>query len=132
MGVVIAMLTAWGVPEADMNPILIVVLVAIFFVLLSRSFLRRGDISGADARALVERGAKLVDVRTAAEYAGGHLPGAIHHPLQELGARARSLGPKDGPVVVYCLSGHRSRQAKRLLLASGFTAVNDLGAMRHW
>ncbi len=115
-----------------MNPLLLVVIAAVVLFVLSRSFLRRGDITGADARALVAAGACLVDVRTAAEYAGGHLPGAVNLPLHEIGGRAGRLGDKAGPVVVYCMSGHRSQQAKRMLRAQGFTDVRDLGAMRYW
>lgn len=116
----------------DMTPILIVAIAAIVLFVLSRSFLRRGDISSADARALVAAGARLVDVRTAPEYAGGHLPDAVNLPLHEIGAHAGRLGDKSAPVVVYCMSGHRSQQAKRVLMAQGFRVVHDLGAMRYW
>lgn len=43
----------------------------------------------------------LVDVRPAAEYAVGHLPGAINIPVAELDARAGEL-PADREVVAYC------------------------------
>ncbi|MFI5370210.1 MAG: rhodanese-like domain-containing protein [Candidatus Eisenbacteria bacterium] len=115
-----------------MSPFLLLLAAAIVILLLSRSFMRRGDVTGAEARALVEGGARLLDVRTAAEFAAGHLPGAVNIPLQELDRRVRELGPKDAGIVVYCLSGHRSQRAHGMLVAGGFTAVHDLGAMRHW
>ena len=115
-----------------MNPFLLglVVLVAILF--LPRLLARRGDVSGAEAREMVQRGARLVDVRTAGEFAAGHLPGAVNIPLHELDRRARELGAKERPIVVYCLSGHRSQRARAILAAGGFSAVRDLGAMRFW
>lgn len=88
--------------------------------------------TGEEARRLVEAGARLLDVRTAGEYRAGHLPGAVHIPLQELERRMKEAGPRDGTVVAYCLSGARSAHAKRLLLAHGFTRVHDLGAMSRW
>ena len=93
---------------------------------------RLGTISSAKARALVAGGAKLVDVRSPAEFAGGHLEGALSAPLGELEQRAESLGPKDAPIVVYCASGMRSASAKRLLQSRGFNNVHNLGGMGRW
>jgi phage shock protein E len=93
---------------------------------------RKGNVRGEEARKLVAEGARLLDVRTAGEFAAGHLPGALIIPLGELERRLDSLGAKDRPIVVYCHSGQRSGLAKRLLLANGFTAVHDLGAMSSW
>ena len=51
---------------------------------------------------LINKGAQLVEVLPAAEYADEHLPGAISIPLKELNRdRVRELDP-DRPVVVYC------------------------------
>ncbi len=47
------------------------------------------------------RGAQLVEVLPAPEYAEEHLPGAISLPLKQLDATAARLDP-DRPVVVYC------------------------------
>jgi len=54
------------------------------------------------------RGAKIIDVREPAEYAGGHLPGAVNIPLAELTLRAELSA---APVVVVCASGGRSARA---------------------
>lgn len=93
---------------------------------------RKAGTSGADARSLVEHGARLVDVRTAEEYASGHLEGAINVPVQELAARIGELGPTDGSIVVYCRSGARSARAAESLRRAGFTSIHDLGAMSRW
>jgi rhodanese-related sulfurtransferase len=51
---------------------------------------------------LINKGAQLVEVLPAAEYADEHLPGAISIPLKELNRdRVRELDP-DRPIVVYC------------------------------
>ena len=93
---------------------------------------RRGDVRGEEARKLVAGGAQLLDVRTSGEFAAGHLPGAVNIPLGDLERRMHSLGPRDRPIVAYCQSGQRSALAKRLLMANGFTAVHNLGAMSSW
>ena len=95
-------------------------------------FTKGGDTSGAQARELVHAGARLVDVRTPAEFAAGHLPGAINIPVQELADRLAELQPKDTPVVLYCRSGRRSSTAARTLKSAGFAAVHDLGSMGRW
>ena len=83
-----------------------------------------------EARALVQGGARLVDVRTPEEFAAGHLEGALNVPVDALQGRALAeLAPTDAPVVVYCRSGKRSARAKAELEALGFTRVHDLGPM---
>ncbi|MBS2028134.1 MAG: rhodanese-like domain-containing protein [Deltaproteobacteria bacterium] len=95
-------------------------------------FKRLGQIGGERAHALVQSGAKLVDVRTPSEFQAGHIPGAVNVPLQELGSRAGSLGEKTRPVVLYCASGARSAMARSRLKGLGFTQVFNLGAMSRW
>lgn len=93
---------------------------------------RLGKVAPAQAKALVQEGAKLIDVRSRAEFAGGHIEGAINVPVQDLERRVNELGPKDAVYVVYCASGMRSARAKGILRASGRTNVHDLGAMSRW
>ncbi len=97
---------------------------------LVRSF--TGKVAPEKARALVADGAKLVDVRSPAEFSAGHVDGAINVPVQELAQRAGELGDKAKPVVVYCASGMRSASAVRILARAGFSQVHDLGAMARW
>ncbi len=96
-------------------------------------FLRsRGSLSGAEARKLVSEGAALVDVRSRAEFASGHLEGARNIPVDELPRRLSELGAKGKPVVLYCASGIRSASASRSLRNSGFSQVHNLGPLRRW
>ena len=90
-------------------------------------------ISSDEAKALVKQGALLLDVRTPAEFSGGHVEGAVNIPVQELDAKLASVpAKKDQPIVVYCHSGRRSASAKQMLEKAGFTKVSDLGAMTNW
>jgi rhodanese-related sulfurtransferase/rubrerythrin len=74
----------------------------------------------------------LLDVRQAAEYEAGHLPGAVFIPLAELPERLDELDP-GRPIVVYCASGLRSRGATALLAHSGFAEVHNLtGGLNAW
>lgn len=90
------------------------------------------DVDGTRARQLVESGALLVDVRTPAEFADRHLPGAINVPVQELAGRLSELEPKTRPVVLYCRSGNRSGHAAAQLASAGFAEIYDLGAINSW
>lgn len=67
-----------------------------------------------------------LDVRTAEEYARGHVPGFINIPLHELRERIGEL-PQGKPVYVHCLSGLRSYVACRILTGSGFECCNISG-----
>jgi rhodanese-related sulfurtransferase len=115
-----------------------IVLVVIGAVILAvgavgyRTFFRGRELPGAEARGLVAAGARLLDVRSPEEFEGGHLPGAVNVPVQELDRRLAEVGATDHDVVVYCRSGHRSARAAQLLRAQGFTKVHDLGAMSAW
>ncbi|MBX3259736.1 MAG: rhodanese-like domain-containing protein [Labilithrix sp.] len=90
----------------------------------------QATIGGARARELVAGGAKLVDVRSAAEFADEHVDGAENVPVDAIGER--ELGPTDTPIVVYCHSGRRSARAASALRARGYTNVYDLGGMSSW
>ena len=85
-----------------------------------------------DAHQAVASGARLVDVRTAEEYAGGHVEGAINIPVAQVASRLAEIGPPTTPVVVYCRSGARSAAAAQTLRAAGYDQVLDLGAMGNW
>ena len=79
-----------------------------------------------DYTALIKDGAQLVDVRTPAEFLNGHIDRAVNLPLQKADALISSLR-KDKAVIVYCASGNRSQQARKLLESNGFREVYDAG-----
>lgn len=115
----------------DVWAILPVIGVALIAVLLVGGLGSKAD--PHKVKALVEKGARLVDVRTKDEFSSGHLDRALNIPVGELERRLPELeGDKRGPVVVYCASGLRSASAKRILLRAGFEDVHDLGGMSRW
>ncbi len=69
----------------------------------------------------------LLDVRTPAEYAEGHIPGAINIPHTEIAARIGELsGARERDLVVYCRSGNRTEQALAALRKAGFSRLFHL------
>ncbi len=60
------------------------------------------EVNREEVRALLDRGAQLVEVLPRAEYEEEHLPGAINIPLKELGEETVRQLDRDAPVIVYC------------------------------
>ena len=89
-------------------------------------------VSVAEAAALRDDGALVLDVREPDEWAAGHIPGATLIPLGELSSRAGELA-RSHRIVVVCRSGNRSAEGRDILLAAGFSAVTSLdGGMTDW
>ena len=109
---------------------------ALALLLLTLVFVKRrvssGFVDAVLAHQLVADGAPLIDVRSPAEFASGHIDGARNIPLAQLRMRSNEVGAKDSPVVVYCRSGMRSAKAKSVLEAAGFTRVHNLGGQDRW
>lgn len=69
----------------------------------------------------------VLDVRTPAEFAAGHVPGARNIPHDQLAARLGELATlRDKPVVLYCRSGRRTLLAEDTLRTAGFTQLLHL------
>lgn len=74
----------------------------------------------------------VLDVRTSPEHAAGHVPGALHIPIEELRGRRAEI-PQDRPVITYCAVGMRGYLSERILRQSGFSDVRNLsGGFRTW
>jgi phage shock protein E len=76
----------------------------------------------------------VLDVRAPADYAQGHIPGAINIPQEELAARVAELeGARERDIVVYCGTGKRTAQALQVLEKSGFRRIFHLkGDFTRW
>ncbi|MBE2251616.1 MAG: rhodanese-like domain-containing protein [Myxococcus sp.] len=111
-----------------MKRFLLVILAALA---LGTSACASPGITPADAKALVQKGAALVDVRSPEEFASGHIEGAVNIPIDQLDARKGEL-KKDADIVLYCRSGARSERGRVLLSGAGYTKVYNLGAMSNW
>ncbi|MBS0395911.1 MAG: rhodanese-like domain-containing protein [Proteobacteria bacterium] len=79
-------------------------------------------------------GLVVLDVRTPAEYAAGHVPGAINVPHDQVAARLAELAPyRDKDLVVYCGTGRRAGLALAVLGEHGFTRLGHLeGDWQAW
>jgi thioredoxin len=75
----------------------------------------------------------LLDVRTAGEFGGGHLPKATNIDFRspDFANKIKDL-PKDKPVFVYCLSGGRSAQAAEIMRKEGFQVTELQGGYLKW
>lgn len=81
--------------------------------------------------AQVPADAYLLDVREPGEWEAGHVPGAVHIPLGDLGARYTELA-QDRPLYVICRSGARSDRAAQALAGAGWDASNVSDGMIGW
>lgn len=77
---------------------------------------------------LVKQGAVIIDVRSPAEFKGGHVQGAVNIPLQSLQA-SMSKVPINKTIITCCASGMRSGSAKSILKAAGYDVHNGGGWM---
>jgi rhodanese-related sulfurtransferase len=80
----------------------------------------------SDLKAIIEEGAFLVDVRTAGEYAEGHVSRSVNIPLDKIPGQLAKFKNKKN-IIVFCRSGARSSQAKSILEQNGFTNVINGG-----
>jgi phage shock protein E len=97
------------------------------------AFAAQPPLSPADAHAAIvaENPPQVLDVRTAEEFAAGHVPGAVLIPHDQLATRLAELD-RDRPVLVYCRSGRRSTLAETLLETEGFDVRQIDGSWLRW
>lgn len=73
---------------------------------------------------LISQGGIIVDVRTPAEFKGGHIKGSKNIPLDTISAKAGGLKKLNKPIILCCASGMRSGQATSILKSKGIEAFN--------
>jgi rhodanese-related sulfurtransferase len=108
--------------------------VAVVFLTLGSSAAATDAVTPAEAAAMIKqkKDLQLIDVRTEAEYADGHLAGAKLIPVQELEQRVAEIDKKK-PVLLYCRSGHRSGNALKILQDHGYAQAKHLeGGIKAW
>lgn len=76
----------------------------------------------------------LLDVRTADEYAEGHIEGAtlIDQKQEDFMEKAKAALPIDKTIAIYCRSGRRSANAAGKLADVGYKCVNLKGGIIAW
>lgn len=100
-----------------------------FDELFQKAMIRR--VQPALAKALLDDGHGLLDVRYEEEFEESRIPGCVLVPLHELRRRVTELDPSR-PYLVYCKGGSRSAVATLLLRQRGFDAVSIDGGLRDW
>lgn len=81
-----------------------------------------------DYKQLMKEGGVVVDVRSKAEYSGGHIKGSKNIPLPSLNSGIGLPKDKDKPIITCCASGMRSASAKSVLRTKGYTNVHNGGS----
>lgn len=112
---------------------LIVAIIALVYELRTRALGATG-ISNNEAIGLHNKGALVLDVRTAEEFAAGHIVNARNITLETLNNQLDSIKKyREKPVIVVCEAGNRSAQAVKQLKAQGYTTVFNLnGGLAAW
>ena len=101
------------------------------------------ECSVADAHDCVNSDTLLIDIREAAEFQRGHIPGAVHlprgllefeiHGLVEKMRVDQNAAPDDQPIVLYCGTGGRSSLAAETLAVIGYKNVRSMsGGLVAW
>lgn len=85
------------------------------------------------ARTIADTTVLLIDARTPAEYAAGHIPGAMN--IDVTGSRFDEQVARldrTRPVAVYCRSGNRSKTAARKFASQGFRVYELDKGLNGW
>jgi rhodanese-related sulfurtransferase len=78
-------------------------------------------------------GTQVIDVRTPAEFAEGHLEGAVNIDVEDPSFAARIADLQPGTFAVYCRSGNRSQSAVAQMADAGLGSIHELdGGIIAW
>ncbi|MBC2606757.1 rhodanese-like domain-containing protein [Pelagicoccus albus] len=103
----------------------LLILAAVIFYVLKQ----RGQMNSEEAKAALEKGAVIIDVRTQQEYMSGSVPGALNFPLNEVVARVSKRFPDKKTVLLcHCASGMRSASAVSQLKQAGYANAHNIGS----
>jgi rhodanese-related sulfurtransferase len=117
----------------DTASTILVSVIAIYLIFKLFGFLGRLGIKQLSPKEFDQKkGMMILDVRTNKDYERGHIPGAIHVPLSDIGDKIKKL-KKDKELVVYCENGNRSIWAIKRLMGMGYKNLFNLkGGYRAW
>ena len=117
-----------------MKKYLVLFLIIVIFV-CGCSSKNNGLVSYIEAKEMIiNNSAILLDVRTENEFQENHIDGAILFDVNTINKESASniINSTDSYVIVYCSSGNRSKQAKKILEDLGYSNVYDLGSINNW
>ncbi len=110
-----------------MKKIISLIVICLFLTACASKF---ETITTNEALDLIEKGAKVIDVRTIEEYNESHIKGAINIPLNEIDSISYD---KNDTLILYCASGVRSTKAANTLADMGYTSLYNLdGGLLNW
>lgn len=92
-------------------------------------------ISAKDAKQMLEseKDILLLDVREKREHKSGHIPNSKNIPLGHLHSMKKKLPEdKEAPIITYCLSGMRAKNACATLARFGYNNLYCLGGIYSW
>ncbi len=117
----------------DTASTILISVIAIYLIFKLFGVLSRMGIKQISSRELDQKkGVVILDVGTDKEYERGHIPGAVHVPLSEIGDKIKKL-KKDKEIVVYCQNGNRSIWAIKRLMGMGYkNCINLKGGYNAW
>ncbi len=111
-------------------------LLAVGLIGCSSQLVGTGDISQEEllSRLNAAQTPLILDVRSDAEFAQSHVPGALNIPHDQMSSRLSEIDShRDREVVVYCESGRRAGRVTEILNAAGFSNLRHLaGDMSGW
>lgn len=110
-------------PKQSIKIIIVIVIISLMFGIFKNTF---SNSDSTQMKDIITKDAFLVDVRTPAEFAEGHVAGSINIPLDQVQNQIVQFKDKEN-IVVFCRSGNRSGQAKSILEQNGFTNVTNGG-----
>ena len=111
------------------------VLVGAYVYSQRRSSARFESMDNAEfAAAIADTTVQLVDVRTPAEFAAGHIPEAVNIDVrgENFESQVQTALDKERPVAVYCRSGARSKTAAHALAAMGYRVYELNKGFMNW
>ncbi len=117
----------------DTPSTILLIIIVLFLIVKLFGILSRLGIKQISPRELDQKkGMMLLDVRGDKEYSQGHIPGAVHVPLSDIGDKVKKL-KKDKELVVYCRSGNQSIWAIKRLMGMGYKNLYNLkGGYSAW
>jgi len=121
---------------AGNHPLLVTALMISFFVVIFSEIRRKATgmvaVSPADAVALINNDAAVVDLRSSESFLRGHIVNAKNIPFDEFQAKKDTLNTST-PVIAVCDAGMSSNKAVAMLRQSGFESAYSLkGGMNAW
>ncbi len=117
----------------DTASTILLTIIGIYLVIRLLGFLSRLGIKQVTPKELDQmKGMMIIDVRPDKDYGQGHIPGAVHVPLADIGEKVKKL-KKDKDLVVYCRSGNQSIWAIKRLMGMGYKNLYNLkGGYSAW